>query len=186
MKRLSDNPPSRHPGRPIAEASEPWWVAKVKPRMEKALAFDFLKQDIEYYLPMYTKVTRRKDNNKPRKSIMPLFPGYIAFAMKVPQGIFISGRVVNIVAIKHQKRFITELGQIYLALEKGINIEPCYDTIPPGTMVEVVAGPLRGIKGIVSRSQSQSRLILAVEGLGRASLVIDTALVKPIQEVISN
>jgi transcription termination/antitermination protein NusG len=178
----SSNPPPRFPDRPIADATSPWWVAKVKPRMEKALAFDFIKQDIEYYLPMYTKVTRRKDNNKPRKSILPLFPGYIAFSMKVPQGIFVTGRVVNIVEIRHQKRFIEEIGQIYLALEKGIAVEPCFDAIPTGTLVEVMAGPLRGIKGIVSRAQSQSKLVLEVEGLGRASIAIDTALVRPLKE----
>ena len=77
MRRMSDNPPSRYPERPIADAEQPWFVAHVKPRMEKAVADDCVRKAIEYYLPMVTKVTRRKDNNKPRKSVLPLFPGYI-------------------------------------------------------------------------------------------------------------
>jgi hypothetical protein len=75
MKRVDENPPTRHPAGPISESKEPWWVAKVKPRQEKAIAFDLIARSIDYYLPMFTKVVRRKDNNKPRKSILSLFPG---------------------------------------------------------------------------------------------------------------
>ncbi len=34
---------------------------KVKPRKEKAFAYDLLEKKLEYYLPMYTKVTKRSD-----------------------------------------------------------------------------------------------------------------------------
>jgi len=181
MKKVGENPPARFPDRPIAEAPQPWWVAKVKPRMEKALAFDFLNTGTEYYLPLYTHVIRRRDNNKPRKSILPLFPGYIAFSMTTPHNIFITGRVVNIVEVRHQKRFVRELTQIQSALEKGVVVEPCDTAFEIGQTVEVHAGPLRGLVGVVARIRDSDRLVLSVDGLGRAMVTIEPAYLRPVK-----
>ena len=65
---------------------------------------DFIKGDIEYYLPMYTKVTRRKDNNKPRKSILCLFPGYISFASNkdYDRDVHKTNRIVTVLPVKNR------------------------------------------------------------------------------------
>ncbi len=181
MKRIDENPPARHPDRPVSQAPGPWWVAKVKPRQEKALAFDLIKADIEYYLPFVTKVTRRKDNNKPRKSVLPLFAGYISFSGNDPEarGLYKTGRVVSVISIKHQRHFVEELTQIYQAIERGVVLEPLTVAYAPGALVTVAAGPLRGLTGAIVRIQDADRLVLSVAGLGHASMVIDSALVKP-------
>jgi transcription antitermination factor NusG len=184
MKRVGENPPQRWPNdAPLEVAGLPWWIAKVKPRQEKALADDFIRRDIEYYLPLYTKVVRRKDNNKPRKSVLPLFSGYISF--RAPKGgqqsIFSTGRVVSVLEVRHQKRFVEELNQIYGSLSGGFSLEPL-ETYQPGQLVKVKSGPLRGIIGTVIQIQNQSRLVLEVEGLGRAAMVVDAAMVKVIAE----
>ena len=182
MIRVNENPPARHPQRPIGQAEALWWVAKIKPRQEKAMAFDFIARNIEYYLPLVTKVTRRKDNNKPRKSIVPLFSGYISFSAKKEslRDVVKTGRVVNIIEIRHQKHFIEELTQIYNALEQGIALEPCVESFAEGTLVCVQSGPLRGIKGIISKVHNQNKLIVSVEGLGQAAIAVDAALVKAV------
>ena len=181
MKRVNENPPARFPDRPIREASYPWWVAKVKPRQEKAIAFDFINTNVEYYLPLVTKVTRRKDNNKPRKSILPLFSGYISFC--APEigvsSVYKTGRVVSVIEIRYQRRFSEELSYIYQALESGVPLDPVQASYPPGTPVYIHAGPLRGIRGIIIRIHDADRLILSVAGLGQASMLIDSAFVKP-------
>ena len=182
MKRVNENPPARFPVKPLDEYSLPWWVAKIKPRQEKALAFDFIAKNIEYYLPLLTKVTRRKDNNKPRKSIIPLFPGYISFCADKNdlRTAFSTGRVVNTIEIRHQKRFVEELMQIFAILDIGMPIEPCVLDISEGTMVCVQSGPMQGLKGIVSQVQNQSKLILSVESLGQAAIAVDVKTVKPV------
>jgi transcription antitermination factor NusG len=182
MKRIDENPPARYPQRPIDQANALWWVAKIKPRQEKAIAFDFISRAIEYYLPLITKVTRRKDNNKPRKSIVPLFSGYISFNAKKEslRDVLTTGRAVNIIEIRHQKHFIEELTQIYNALEQGIVLEPCVEAYAEGTLVCVQSGPLRGIKGVISKVHNQNKLILSVEGLGQAAIAVDAASVKPV------
>jgi transcription termination/antitermination protein NusG len=181
MKRVDENPPARHPDRPITEAATPWWVAKVKPRQEKAMAFDFINLDIEYYLPLFTKVTRRKDNNKPRKSVLPLFPGYISFCAEKARlrEALATGRLVNIIEIRHQKRFVGELSQIFFALGHGIVLEPFVEAYPEGTRVLVVSGPLRGIRGVIAKIHNNNKLVLSVEGLGRAALSVDQSQVRP-------
>jgi len=180
MKPLSENPPSRFPSRPIAEAPHPWWVAKLKPRQEKAFAFDLIHHGIEYYLPMYMKVTRRADNNKPRKSVLPLFPGYVSFAIPVPENIFSGGRVVNIIEIRNQSRFVHELTQVYLALEAGAKLEPLLERFETGMAVRVRSGPLRGVEGVIAQVRDARRLVLEVEPFGRAALTIDSSLVEPV------
>ena len=183
MIPLSKNPPSRFPERPIHDAEAPWWVAKVKPRQEKALAFDFITRHIEYYLPMYTKVTRRRDNNKPRKSIVCLFPGYISFC--VPKGtersIYSTNRIVNLVEVRNQTHFKKQLEQVYHTLELGIPLEPVdASNLKPGELVEVVSGPMRGIQGTIQRIQATHKLILSVDILGKAAVNVDASCVKPL------
>jgi transcription antitermination factor NusG len=182
MRRVSDNPPSRSPERPIADAPLPWFVVHVKPRMEKAVADDCVRKAIEYYLPMVTKVTRRKDNNKPRKSVLPLFPGYICVAgnKETYYSLYTTGRVAAIIEIRHQKKFVAELGQIYSILEKGVMLEPCGESIPEGTEVCVMAGPLKGIRGIVLNARNPNKVVLSVEGLGQAVMTVDAAMVKTV------
>jgi transcriptional antiterminator NusG len=181
MKRVDENPPARHPDCPIQERETPWWVAKIKPRQEKAIAFDFINLAIEYYLPLYTKVVRRKDNNKPRKSVLPLFPGYISFCAdkRRLRDALRTNRVVNIIEIRHQKRFVDELSQIYFALEKGVVLEPLVDVYPEGMRVIVVAGPLRGIRGVIVKIHNNHKLVLSVEALGRAALSVNQSQVRP-------
>jgi len=180
---MSDNPPARFPERPIAEAPFPWFVAHVKPRTEKAVADDCLRKQIEYYLPLVTKVTRRKDNNKPRKSILPLFPGYISVSgtKETYYNLYSTGQIATIIEIKHQKKFIEELGQIYSILERGVPLEPCMDSFAEGAEVVVAAGPLKGIRGIVQSIRNQSKIVLSVEGLGRAVMTVDAAMLKPVE-----
>jgi transcriptional antiterminator RfaH len=132
---------------------------------------------------MFTKVIRRRDNNKPRKSVLPLFPGYICFA--APSGferdVFRTGRVVSIIEVRHQRRFVNELEQIYASLAANAPLQPCYDLVP-GEEAVVISGPLRGIRGTVVKMQSESKLILSVDGLGRAAMVIDAYMVKPVEK----
>jgi transcription antitermination factor NusG len=180
LKRIGENPPERYPERSIELAELPWWVAKVKPRQEKALAFDFIKKNIEYYLPMVTKITKRKDNNKSRKSVITIFPGYISFCSDKSNlsAVFSTGRIVNIIEIKYQKRFISELSQIYGLTENNMDLFPCSETSIVGDEVEIHTGPLKGIKGTIAKIQNRNMLILNVDGLGRAMVSVDANQVK--------
>ena len=177
---MEQTPPSRFPDIPIDQSSCRWWVAKVKPRQEKQLAFDFLKSGIEYYLPIYKKVSVRPGTNKKRTFDIPLFPGYICFAQETPKDIFITGRVVNIIEVKNQKRFIRELSAVYQTIERGCEIEPLAEPVALDTKVEVISGMLKGIQGVVASIKNRVMLILEVSGLGHAAVQIEMAQVRVI------
>jgi transcriptional antiterminator RfaH len=179
MRKVSDNPPARFPERPIAEAELPWYVAHVKPRQEKAVADDCLRLSVEYYLPLFTRVTRRRDNNKPRKSVLPLFPGYVCFAgtKETERKLYATGRIADIIEIRHQKKFILELGQIYGLLEHDSILEPCPVPYRSGEEVVIRNGPFRGIRGVIMSVRNQNRLLLSVEGLGLAMTTVDASAV---------
>ena len=174
--------PERFPDRPLDEADERWWVAKVKPRQEKLLAADFFRAGIEYYLPLYLKNTPRPGTSHPRLFHVPLFPGYIAFAQNQPHDIYRSGRVVNLIEIRHQKRFIHELNQVYFALQGKAPLEPVTEQFTEGTPVKIIHGPFAGIEGIVAHSASSMHLLLSVECLGRAILKIERSWIREIEE----
>ncbi len=185
MIAMSKNPPIRFPDRLIEDAPLPWWVAKVKPRQEKALAFDLIELNVEYFLPMYTKSTRRPDNNKPRKSLLCLFPGYICFAANSNEisGLYKTNRIVQLLEVRAQDRFKREIAQIHLTLENKLSIDPVINNLndyKEGVAVEVFRGPMQGLQGVFLKAASGSRLVLSVELLGSASVLIDASDVKPL------
>ncbi|MFP4015258.1 MAG: transcription termination/antitermination NusG family protein [Chitinispirillaceae bacterium] len=159
----------RYPDRPIEEADAPWWLAKVKPRQEKKFALDLYQEGIEYYLPLYEHVVRNEKIKRTRVYKHPLFPGYVSFAQTTPSHIYTSGRVVDIIRISNQKRFVFELSRIYRAFEQRYVIEPVENDIRVGEEVRICAGPLRGMSGRVVRLKNRLRVVISVYGLGCAS-----------------
>ena len=180
MLPISKNPPTRYPEGIIEKKETPWWVAKVKSRQEKAFAFDLLNREIEYYLPMYTKVTRRKDNNKPRKSIMPLFSGYVSFCTDefTARSLYTTNRISTIIEVRGQLEFIKELNQIYHAVNLNITIEPvALSKLSLGQKVLIEAGPMKGMSGYIIKKLSKSQIAITVESLNMAAVITVDATV---------
>ena len=90
-----------------------------------------------------------------------------------------TNRIVSVLEIAHQKKFIKEISAIYSALDLNIPLEPCETLYSEGTPVHVRSGPFRGINGIIVKIQNSNKLIISLEGLGQAALAIDAALVEP-------
>lgn len=180
MLRMSDNPVARFPeGRSLEADLGAWRLAYVKSRQEKALAQELRQGGVSYYLPLVEKRTRRKDNGKLRKSLLALFPGYLAFADygEIPDQVFDAGRVTSVLPIADQTLFVTEMGQIQRLLGSGAELE-----VMPGFLVGqavlVKRGPLQGLRGIVTAAKGGMRLAVQVQLFQRTVLadVDETAL----------
>lgn len=183
MIPLSKNPPARYPKGEISTSDNPWWVAKLKARQEKAFAFELLNLEIEYYLPMYTKITKRKDNGKNRKSILPLFSGYLSFSTDeiTAQSLYSTNRISNLIEVKAQKSFVRQLNQIYHTIDLKLPIEPvAMKNLSLEQEIVIEDGPLKGTQGYVIKSFSNNQVAISVEGLGMAAITIDSTLVKAI------
>ncbi len=165
MYKVSDNPPPRFPeDRPLDADEGLWWVVRVKSRCEKLLARQCIEKDISYYLPLYEKKVRRKDNNKYRKSLLPLFPGYVALAMepKKEMEMRLNNHVLVSLPVQNQKIFISELKQIQRVLDKSVDIQ-IHSDLFAGDKVKLRFGPMAGVEGVIKRLGEKTRLIIQVE-----------------------
>lgn len=147
-----------------------WWVAHTKSRNEKALARDLICKNISYFLPMTSKVIRRK--GRTIRSLLPLFNGYLFFCGEQEQRIALlrTNRVANVIEVKDQETLLYELSQIEQALLAGAPLTP-YKYIKAGQLCRVTAGPLADLHGVVVRTKNATRLVLQIDMLGQAASV---------------
>ena len=67
-----------------------------------------------------------------------------------------------------------------LAIEGGYELEPT-EYFVEGNLVEVIAGPMKGLRGIVARLKGQSRLIIKIDAIQQAlSIQIESKFIKNI------
>ena len=164
MLRLIDNPIARYPeGSSLEEGLGIWAVAHVKPRQEKALARDLASAAIPYYLPMVEKRTRRRDNGKVRKSVMPLFPSYLAVALERERWdrAYRTDRVAGILPVEDQRGFVRELAQVQRTIDSSVRVSLA-PTFTAGQLVRVKRGPLMGLLSEVAQAKGQTIFVIWV------------------------
>ena len=170
MYRVDDNPPSRFPEDRVLEADQgAWMVAHLRSRREKLFAKELAEKGFGYYLPLFMKRTIRRDNRKPRKSVCPLFPGYIAFVRTDDSFKFTAGNksVANILKVVDQAGFVRQLSQIKRILDSDMSFR-VHAKLVPGDKVRVKAGSLKGIEGTVIKPDREMRLFVGIEMFGQS------------------
>lgn len=158
----------------------PWRVVHTKSRQEKALAEQLEARGVEHYLPLVRRV--RYHGRRKLTALVPLFPGYL-FQRSDQEEAYLTertDRVVRVLPVADQEGLEADLAAIRLAIERGAPLEPT-EYLAEGVAVEVRAGPLRGLRGVVERGGQENRLVLRVRMLGRAAeLEIDRTLLEPV------
>ena len=168
------------PGIPSPAAVQ-WYALWTRSRHEQVVRDQLLQKQFETFLPTIPKWSRWKDRKK--KIDWPLFPGY-CFARFDPADalpILKCTGVVNIVSFDGKPAPIPsyELDSIRVLIGSEMQFDPC-PLIKEGMMVEVVHGPLRGVKGrLLRKDVHRAQLVLSVDLIGQAvSVVVDAADVK--------
>lgn len=183
MLKTSENPPVVFPeNTPIQDIQGNWHVAHTKARNEKALAWDLSKRDISYFLPLMSKVSKTP-KGRTLKSLVPLFSGYVFFCGddQARTEVLKTNRVANIIPCRDQNMLINELAAIQKAINAGADLKP-YNFISVGQKCRVIAGPLLGSEGLVTKTAKETRLILQVDMLGQAtSIEIEADLLEIIE-----
>lgn len=178
---MKDNPPMQFPAElPVDDFVGRWWVAHVKPRQEKALAWDVLRSGGQYFLPMY-EVTRRSRGRR-WQSVLPLFAGYLFLCGDDEDRIraLQTNRIANVIPVVEQSRFIVELSGIQKLLASKLAIDP-YPSLHKGAACRIRSGPLAGLEGHVERRKGQTRFTVNVTILGQGAMVeLDADLIEPI------
>lgn len=130
-----------------------------------------MKKEVESYLPLIEEVKVWSDRKK--KVQVPLFKGYVFVKVDLKDKLRVlqTDGVVKFVGIRNHPSSIPddEIGWIRTVLAhptvaSSIRREK---NLPPGNRVEIVAGPFRGIRGIVSQVRGNARLVIQVDTIAR-------------------
>jgi transcription antitermination factor NusG len=174
MLRLKDNPPMNWPDSiPLTDVAEPWTVAYCKPRQEKALAWDLVRREVTYFLPMVLRET--SSGGRRRRNLYPLFPSYLFFAGGDQKRLEVlkTDRIVRFVEISptDQNQFRREITFLETALHEAPDSIELYPRLVPGARVRITAGPMRNVEGVVIQSHNKRKLLLGVSVLGVGATV---------------
>jgi len=158
-----------------------WFAIWTRSRHEKLVRDQLQQKHIEVFLPTITKWSRWKDRKK--KIDWPLFPGYCFARFDVSDRLPIlkCEGVVTIIGTDGLPCPIPaiEIDGIRQLIDSELAYDPC-PLIKEGEMVEVKAGPLKGVVGRLMRKGAHARLMLSVDLIGQAvSVEVDAADVKP-------
>lgn len=167
-----------------AHSKPEWYALYTRSRFEKKMLGELTDRGVEVFLPMREILSRWKDRKK--RIWIPLFPGYVFVNhVDTPENRF---RILN---IPGAVRFVGTMGHadpipeeqiqyVRRFLEASISIDP-YPYIRVGSRVEVVAGPLKGVRGILVQKRGRFRFVLQVDLIRQAiSVEIDASDVRPI------
>ncbi|MGP1308680.1 MAG: transcription termination/antitermination NusG family protein [Phycisphaerales bacterium] len=157
-----------------------WQVLHTRSRQEKAVADLLQASGSEVFLPLVRKV--RYYGHRRRVAETPLFPSYLFLwgPVEAAYPAIASKRAVGAIKPENQELLDRELLSLRLALDGEADLDP-FPYLEAGRPVRVIAGPFRGVEGVVEERRSVDRLILRIQTLGRATaLDIDPSLLEPL------
>ena len=159
-----------------------WIVVRSKPRSEKVAYKELVSKNIEAYLPLLKE--RRKWSDRKKWVEFPLFSSYLFARIDIKNSIFVlQTQGVNTIIKFGEKIAVVQddvIKAMRLAIEGGYQLEPT-EYFVEGNLVEVIAGPMKGVSGIVARLKGQSRLIIKIDAIQQAlSIQIESKFIKNI------
>lgn len=164
------------------DATLRWYALRTKSRHEKLVRDRLEKQGIEPLLPTVKRLSQWKDRRKEIE--VPLFSGYcfVRFGSQQKLPVLKTIGVVEVVGGGKRPEPIPE--EEITALQRLMTSVLPYDPHPylhEGMTVEVVRGPLQGVRGILLRKEKRHRLVLGVRLIQQAAAVeIDIRDVLPL------
>lgn len=165
-----------------ADQSASWYALRTKSRHEKVVRDQLDRQGIEQLLPTVRRLSQWKDRKK--EIDVPLFSGYcfVRFGKETKSSVQKVAGVVEIVGSGGRPEPIPD-GEIENLKTLMSSVLP-YDPHPylhEGMTVEVVRGPLRGVRGVLLRKEKRHRLVVGIRLIQQAAAVeIDVRDVEPV------
>lgn len=162
----------------LASSTVPrWYAVRTRSRHEKKVAQQLAGRGIEAFLPLVKRWSRWKDRRKWVE--FPLFPGYCfgRFPMAARLRVLKAVGVVGLVGRNGAPEPVPdeEIEAVRRVVASPIPYDPCPELIP-GRPVEVVRGPLMGVRGLLIRKDAKARLLIVVNAIRQgATLEIDAA-----------
>ncbi len=168
----------------INETNGPHWYAlRTRSRHEKLVRDQLANQGIEPLLPTVKRLSQWKDRKKEIE--VPLFSGYcfVRFGSDQKLPVLRTIGVVDIVGGGQRPEPIPdeEIAALQTLMTSVLPFDP-HPYLSEGMTVEVVRGPLQGVRGILLRKEKRHRLVLGVRLIQQAAAVeIDIGDIAPVQ-----
>ncbi len=157
-----------------------WWVLHSRPRAEKALARQLRSDSTGFFLPVLQN--ERRSNGRLLRSYLPLFPSYL-FLWGGDEARMVAIKtnlVANILPVADQQQLQSDLLRVYGLMESGAPLVP-EESLEPGTLVEIIEGPLTGLEGKVLRRGRRFHFVVEVRLLQQGvSVEIETWMFRPL------
>jgi transcription antitermination factor NusG len=149
-----------------------WYAVRVKSNRERVTALALRGKEFEVFLPVYQSTSFR--NGKQRPSTLPLFAGYL-FCRLDPQNrlpVLMVPGVVNIVGLGKVPHPVEscEMDRLFAVTDSQLPVAP-FPYPPLGDRIQLQAGPLRGVEGIMLSQKGQDKLVVSVSLLQRSIAV---------------
>lgn len=159
-----------------------WYALRVKPRFEKLVETHLESKGYETFLPTY--ISRNRWSDRVKEVRLPLFAGYTfcRFDINARLPILITPGVQFVVGMGRTPLAVdeAEIEAVRQVVKSGNNVCP-WPYIRVGQTVEIERGSLQGLRGLVLRTKSETRLVVSVSLLMRSVAVeIDYENVRPL------
>lgn len=161
--------------------SSAWYVVYTRYKCEKQVAQELRKKGLTAYVPLMEKV--RKYGSRRRTSLIPLIHCYVFVLMK-PKDRLVVLQTTNV------QRFLGDGRELIRVPEEEINwlrrivgeideVEVNSTDFEDGMAVEVVSGPLAGVRGKLLNRQGKSRFLVELTSIGyQLQMAIDKGILK--------
>ncbi len=149
-----------------------WYAIYVKSRAEKKVAIELKAEGIDYYLPLEKRLKQWSDRKKWVEE--PLFRSYIF--------VHIKNKDYYRALVRNTVKYITFEGKavpvppqqieaVKMYLNEKEPIQPSDEDWETGKEVEVMAGKLTGLKGVLLEAKGRTRVKVEIEVVGSAIIL---------------
>lgn len=143
-----------------------WYALYTRPRFEKKVDKELKELRIETFLPLKAVVKFWSDRRKVIKE--PLFPSYLFVCVNLRERLmaFQPRGVVRMVSWNGEPTRIPEeqINAVRRILESGYTPE-VHPYLTEGDIVEIVTGPLVGLKGFIIEHRGNNQFIISIDGI---------------------
>jgi transcription antitermination factor NusG len=151
-----------------------WYAIYVKSRTEKKALQLLLEKGIETYLPLQKKLRQWSDRKKWIE--VPLMSGYlfVKTGIKEYDSVLKTDYVVCYITFEGKAAIIRD--EAIESLKTMMNqhdfeVEVTTEKLKPGRKVEIIAGPMLGMRGELVENRGKNSVCVRIEPLGQTILV---------------
>lgn len=158
------------PNRPLR-----WYALYTRPRHEKKVAAQLASKGIDHFLPLWQ--TRHRWSDRWKEVALPLFPNYLFVRLNLENirqyvAVLRTPGVVHLVRFNGRVEAVPdeEIENVQRICESSLPYDP-FPYLREGRLVEIVRGPLKGLRGWVVQREGEFRVVVSVHILMRSVAV---------------